>query len=575
MSTVPADNPLHVPSFEFNQSPSGDIWLQNTQPGGSLYYTQKYSGYRFGCVYSHGGIAYGIAASDNGDGKTWGFGTTENPAELNTPHSAYIYTYTYQNKTVYYSAITPSVSINNCASNVPINSNVDLDSYRREAAWLMVYGDYYGFTVTYDLVNAIGSDGNPAVIAPNAVITNCDFYTDDENGIFTFNSGSCWIDGTGFEGTPIQFVWEPETGHLKIGIVESDITVHVHAYGDPYGDLDGESEIQGGGSVGIPGLPGLTATSTGIIGLFSPSASQMQLLADYMWTDFGGAGSTTEDILKEVVQALKRLISNPLNYVIGLNIIPSQGLSVGGSQTVRFGFVSSNVQMPKLTNQYFTVDCGTLSFDPVCGDTFLDYAPYAKFSIYLPYIGVKEIDANDFVGHTIGVMYRGDVVTGGVTAYITKDGSVMYQYSGCCALNVPLSSDSWGETISAAVQIATAIVGGGVSGGAAGMAKEALKGAASVAANPSLLSPQVSHSGAVSGGAGCMGVQYPFVIREAVRFHSTDGFSSVSGYPSYYYRQLSEVSGYTKVLDVHLHYMSATQDEITEIESILKEGAIF
>ena len=346
---------------------------------------------------------------------------------------------------------------------------------------------------------------------------------------------------------------------------------------DPYGELDGESDITGGGvgTVNIPGFPGLTATSTGIIGLFAPSAAQMQALASYMWTDFGGTGTTTEDILKEIVEALKRSISNPLDYIIGLNIIPSQGLSIGASSVIRFGFVSSGVSMPRLSDQYFTVDCGSLDFDPICGDTFLDYAPYSKFSIYLPYIGVKDVDANDFVGHTIGVVYHGDTVTGGVTAYITKDGSVMYQYSGCCALNIPLSADNWGNTISGAVQIATSIVGTAVSGGAAGIAQAAVSGVASVAANPSMLSPQVAHSGAVSGGAGCMAVQYPFVIREAVRFHSTEYFNTLAGYPSFYYRSLADVSGYTKVLEIHLRGMTATQEEITEIETILKQGAIF
>lgn len=345
---------------------------------------------------------------------------------------------------------------------------------------------------------------------------------------------------------------------------------------DPYSGIDGEDEITGGGTgvVGIPGFPGLTATATGIIGLFAPSAAEMQALASFMWTDFGGQGTTTEDILKEIVEAIKRSISNPLDYVIGLNIIPSQGLSIGSASTIRFGFISSGVSMPRLSNQYFTVDCGTIDFDPLCGDTFLDYAPYSKFSIYLPYIGVKEVDANDFVGHTIGVVYHGDTVTGGVTAYITKDGSVMYQYSGCCALNIPLSADNWGNTISGAVQIATAIAGTAISGSPAGVVAAAAKQTSSVAANPSLLSPQVSHSGAVSGGAGCMGVQYPFVIREAVRFHSTDGFNTISGYPSFYYRQLAEMSGYTSVIDVHLSGISGTQEEIAEIETLLKGGVI-
>lgn len=342
---------------------------------------------------------------------------------------------------------------------------------------------------------------------------------------------------------------------------------------DPYYGL-GENDIPGGGSVGIPGFPELTATTTGIIGLFAPSAAQMKQLADYMWTDFGGTGQDTVEVLKEIVEAIKRTISNPLDYVIGLNIIPSQGLSIGGSSVIKFGFTSSGVSMPRLSNQYFTVDCGSITFSAVCGDTFLDYAPYSKFSIYLPYIGVKAVDANDFVGHTIGVIYHGDTVTGGVTAYITKDGSVMYQYSGCCALNIPLSADNWGNTISGAVQIATSLVVAGATGGAAGVGIAAAKGAASVAANPSLLSPQVAHSGAVSGGAGCMAVQYPFVIREAVRFHSTEGFNKFSGYPAYYARSLGEVSGFTTVLEVHLENVPATNGEIAEIENLLKSGVI-
>ena len=341
---------------------------------------------------------------------------------------------------------------------------------------------------------------------------------------------------------------------------------------DPYNGLGDTS--MGGGSISVPGFPGLTASSTGIIGLFAPSSSQMKALSDYMWTDFGGTGTDTTEVLKEIVEALKRTISNPLDYVIGLNIIPSQGLSIGEESVIKFGFTSSGVSMPRLLNQYFTVDCGSLSFPPLCGDTFLDYAPYSKFSIYLPYIGVKDVDANDFVGHTIGVIYHGDTVTGGVTAYITKDGSVMYQYSGCCALNIPLSADNWGNTISGAVQIATSLVAAGAIGGAAGVGIMAAKGAASVAANPSLLSPQVAHSGAVSGGAGCMAVQYPFVIREAVRFHSTAGFNKFSGYPAYYNRLLGDVSGFTTVLDVHLENVPATNVEIAEIENLLKSGVI-
>lgn len=492
--------------------------------------------------------------------------------------------YTYDNKTVYIGSITgiSSYPLNGITPGNQINYNFEFI----KACWLMIYGDNIpdGYHVTYDLDGCTGDSGNPAVIAVNATITNMLFTLDSG---YAFNSGSCWIDGDGYpSGTPINFVFDSETGGLRVGPVSSDIVVHVHSYIDPYNNpdnpdlIDGEVDIPNADIISVPSLPGIGAVSSGMIGLFNPTASQMQLLADYMWTDFGGTGSTTEDILKEIVQAIKRSISNPLDYVIGLNIIPSQGLSVGSSTSVRFGFVNSNVSMPRLTSQYFVVDCGSLSFDKLCGDTFLDYAPYSKFSLYLPYIGVKEMDANDFVGHTISILYHGDVVTGGVTAYVLKDGSVMYQYSGCCALTVPLNADSWGTTISGAIQIATTLIGGAALSSAGGgfAAKRAgvmaATGAANIASNPSLLSPQVMRSGAISGGAGCMASQKPFVIREAVRFHTTSGFNTVSGYPSYYYKPLSTMHGFTSVLDVHLHGIPATHQELAEIEDLLKEGVI-
>ena len=187
-------------------------------------------------------------------------------------------------------------------------------------------------------------------------------------------------------------------------------------------------------------------------------------------------------------------------------------------------------------------------------------------------VGFKDVDPNDFVGHTISVKYHGDAITGGLTAYIFKDNSVMYQYSGGCALSVPLSADSWGETIAACMGIAAGIGAGEMTSGLVGAVTEGVKG---VASNLSSLSPKVMHSGAVSGSPACMGVQYPFVIREAVNFHSTAGFNKSSGYPAYYYKKLLDVSGYTTVIDAHMTGITgATQGEIDEIERLLESGVI-
>lgn len=344
---------------------------------------------------------------------------------------------------------------------------------------------------------------------------------------------------------------------------------------DPYEEAGGgEEALPGSEIIGLPDEPTLSPIDAGLFSLYSPTATQMRNLANFLWTDFGGTGTTVEQVLEEVVEALKRSVSNPLNSMLGLSIIASQGLSKGSDSSVHVGFWNTGVSMTTITKQYFNVDCGSLSFDPVCGNTFLDYAPYSKFMIFLPYVGMRLLDANDVVGHTISIRYRGDCVSGALTCYVIRDGSVIQEHTGSCALNIPLTADSWAESISGVARIISGSVSGAASGGTVGAAAGAVRGAASLATNPSAFSPQVAHTGAVSGAAGHLGSQKPFILREAVRFHSTGGFNSVIGYPSYYYRRLGDCRGYTQCLEVHLHHTPCTGVELKEIEDLLKKGVI-
>lgn len=409
--------------------------------------------------------------------------------------------------------------------------------------------------------------------------------TTDSFGYATFNVSELEISGGERLYFYTQYNYKTSGGLAAINTYFRNNPPNDSTTEDPY-DGKGEGTF-GGGTIGVPDLPTLSGISTGLFTLYAPTETQMQALADFLWTniDFSTVVEATDttsalnaigNIFNEIGEALKRMVADPLKLVLGLSIIPSQGLSTGDASEVKVGFWSTGVSMTTLTNQYFTVDCGTLSFATVCGNTFLDYAPYAKFSIYLPYVGTKQVDANDFVGHTIGVVYHCDCVSGACTCYVTKDGSTMYQYSGNIALNLPLSSESWSATFASAVEIAGAIgtaiaSGGGIA--SAGVAAE--ESVANIASNPTVLSPQVAHSGATSGAAGLMGVQIPYVIREAAQFPTTSGFNAVMGYPSHYLVTLSDVSGYTVVGDVHLTGMSATESEIAEIEGLLKGGVIF
>lgn len=359
------------------------------------------------------------------------------------------------------------------------------------------------------------------------------------------------------------------------GAEEGDIPTPGGDDPDPYDEIDGEADLPGDSTLDLPPEPTTSPVDSGLFSLFAPSTTQMRSLADYLWTDFGGLSDSIPEMLGEIVEALKRSVSNPLNSIFGLSIIASQGLTIGSSSSVHIGFWDTGISMPRISKQYFTVDCGSLSFTPVCGNTFLDYAPYSKFTIFLPYVGMRILDANDVVGHSISVVYRGDCVSGALVCFIKRDGKIIAEHSGNCALNLPLSADSWANTISSAARIAiSGDIAPAMAGLSIGSASGAVKVAAAVATNPSALAPQVGQSGAVAGSSGHMGSQKPFILREAVRFHSTEGFNSIIGYPAFYYRKLGDCRGFTQCLGVHLNHTPATGDELKEIEELLKQGVI-
>lgn len=440
-----------------------------------------------------------------------------------------------------------------------------LDSVFRFAVDGMQDGTVYGSNAPYGKFGPWNAGGNrPSYIVIGVVVFN------DAMSAFKTIDMAVWGDASVHYGVHTSHT-HPETVIAFFRNVKP-IKLPVP---DPYDDAGGgEDPLPGSETIGLPDEPTLSPIDAGLFALYSPTVSQMRNLADFLWTDFGGTGTTVEQVLEEVVEALKRSVSNPLNSMLGLSIIASQGLSKGSDSSVHVGFWDTGVSMTRLTKQYFTVDCGSLSFSPVCGNTFLDYAPYSKFMIYLPYVGMRLLDANDVVGHTISVKYRGDCVSGALACYVIRDGSVIQEHTGNCALNIPLTADSWAETISAVGQLISGTVSGGVSGVADGAAAGALRGAASIATNPSAFSPQVSHTGAVSGAAGHLGSQKPFILREAVRFHSTGNFNSIIGYPSYYYRQLGDCLGFTQCLEVHLSHTPCTGEELKEIEDLLKKGVI-
>lgn len=250
--------------------------------------------------------------------------------------------------------------------------------------------------------------------------------------------------------------------------------------GGGQGTFDDSSDI-----VPIPPLPSLSVSGCGLVTLFRPTLVELQALGSYLWTN-----------ITDFIENLNKLFMNPMDYIISLNILPCNP-SVGASRPINIGSVTTSISMSPVTSQWYEFDCGTININEYWGSA-LDYAPSTKISLFLPFIGSVTLNTDEVMGNRLGVKYRIDLLSGQCVAMVTvaglvdQTGTVYYQYTGECAVSVPLTGADWSRIYSAAIGAIGAAVSGGIAAGAAGVAAggatSALAGAnaAEAAANTGL-----------------------------------------------------------------------------------------
>lgn len=332
---------------------------------------------------------------------------------------------------------------------------------------------------------------------------------------------------------------------------------------DPYAPSGGA--WTGGGSgdfdnttddVEIPGLPTLTASSTGFITLYNPTVGQLQSLCNYMWS---GAFD---------IDTFRKIFADPMQCILGLSIVPVDVPS-GGSSEVKVGNISTGISLTKASSQYVEISCGTISVTEYSG-SYLDYEPYTKAELFLPFVGIHAISIDDIMNKTLGVTYHVDILSGACVAYVTVNGSVLYSFIGQCASSIPITGNDWTNVINGVLNISGAVGSMIATGGMS--APFAVGSIASTAVNN--MKPSIEKSGSLSGAGGMLGVKTPYLILTRPRLAIPENQNRFLGYPSYISVRLGTISGYTEVDSIHLENIPATGAELSEIETILKSGVI-
>lgn len=343
---------------------------------------------------------------------------------------------------------------------------------------------------------------------------------------------------------------------------------------DPYGP--GGYSYPGGGNgtfdrsgdaIPVPGLPTLSALNTGFVTIWTPTASQLRELYNYMW-------SNAFDL-----ESLKKLFANPIDCILGFGIIPLIP-TVSGVDTIRVGNISTGVNASKVSAQYYKIDCGTLYLKEIFG-SYLDYEPYTELDLFLPFIGCVKVSADDFIKTNTGklsISYNVDILNGACIAFLSgydaeNNTTVSYEYNGNVLTQLPITGNDFRNMYSSILGIAGNIASGAAhiaTGNAAGV----LNDVTNAAHNVMSAKPTVQRAGSLSSTGGLLANRKPFFIRNIPQNATATMQNLYSGYPSHMTRGVVSQKDYTEFEVVYLHNVPATDPELKEIEEILKTGVI-
>ena len=155
----------------------------------------------------------------------------------------------------------------------------------------------------------------------------------------------------------------------------------------------------------------------------------------------------------DFIDNIKLLNNSPIENIISCKRIP---FDINGTdESIVLGNVDTGVHGNKIdTGHSFTIGSASVSKKY---NNFLDYSPYTNIWIFLPFIGMRQLDTDKYMGRTLKVVYKVDIVTGSCCACIYASNSsgkylLIDTYNGSCGIDIPISAQNRSAVESAWIQ---------------------------------------------------------------------------------------------------------------------------
>lgn len=303
-----------------------------------------------------------------------------------------------------------------------------------------------------------------------------------------------------------------------------------------------------------------------------------------LWRVDGGA--TGLDKLTEWLMSQTEAI-DILNSIISVKEVPlpisNLNYSVSASEPIVIGGHTSNVNGGKVS---LATDVPTLkliigSFDiPYLSGTFLDYSPYSRYELVLPFAPSPIMLPDWIVGKTVVAYMMRDIITCCCQYVIECNGERICSVSGNFGVDKALSAQNVAvrDTARLQAQISTAssVIGGvmsGATGNIGGIASGALGGVSALTQYFNAGKNNYMYTIGSNGDTSSVGLYRTAHIKVTRTVSNEDGgYNHAFGRPLGQSRTLKDMKGFTVCENVDLSGIPATEEEKNMIKGLLESG---
>lgn len=310
-------------------------------------------------------------------------------------------------------------------------------------------------------------------------------------------------------------------------------------------------------------LPDVTGTGL-LTTSYSLTKSQAQGIGAFLW----GADFLTN---------IKLINNNPIENIISCKLFPLD-ITSGVSENVKIGNVQTQTSGVKLSDTLLKYESNSYTIPKYYTDNldFMNYAPYTKIEIYLPFIGLKEIPTDGVINKSVKITWIIDLVTGTLQTNLWIAGRLQYIFNSNIGADIPLTAQNLSQVESAYIQNA---IGGGVS-----LASGNIVGVANAVINSATTQYHTQTTGTPSPNTSVVSLLTPYILITRCKTFDIGNVSGsndkrsiykqMRGCPLYKVKNLGNVKGYTQVYQPQIQIDGALKKEIDEINHLLEQGVI-